>query len=276
MEIKFNNVSYSENSKTPFEKKYLKNVSFEILENKITAIISNDESKIGELLTGVKKPTSGNITYGDFINKKGYTYENINEYRKHVAWINCSSKKEFLCNTVREELSLTIRNYMKNCKDIEKRIIDSLKLVGLDSSYIDANPNDLSFIEQKKVIFANTISYNPNVLIIDGYDNGMNYKEKDILKKMLRLLKVRYNKTIIIISNNIEFIMDLVDNYIVINNGLCVLNGNKNEFYNDELYKYVEMPKIIEFIKYVRDMGHCIEEYVDIKELIKGIYRDVS
>ena len=36
------------------------------------------------------------------------------------------------------------------------------------------------------------------------------------------------------------------------------------------------MPKIIEFIKYANEKGHQIEHYTDIKELIKGIYRDVE
>ena len=276
MEIIFNNVSYSENLKTVYEKKYLKSVSFKINENEITAIISDDDCKIGELLTAAKKPTGGYVSYGDFLNKKGSNIDNINELRKQIAWINCSFKKIFLCNTVKEEIALAIRNYMKGCKDINKRVSDSLKLVGLDDSFVDKNPNNLSYIEQKKIIFATFISYNPKIIIIDGYEQGMTFKERDSLKKMLRLLKVRYNKTIIIISNDINFIMDIVDSYVVINRGVNVLEGTKNDFYKEELYQYVEKPKIIEFIKYAKEKGHDIENYVDIKELIKGIYRDVT
>ena len=36
------------------------------------------------------------------------------------------------------------------------------------------------------------------------------------------------------------------------------------------------MPKIVEFTKYVQEQGHNILEYVDIKELIKEIYRNVK
>ena len=151
-----------------------------------------------------------------------------------------------MCDTVKEEIALAIRNYMKGCKDINKRVSDSLKLVGLDDSFIDKNPNNLSYIEQKKIIFATFISYNPKIIIIDGYEQGMTFKERDSLKKMLRLLKVRYNKTIIIISNDINFIMDIVDSYVVINSGVNVLEGTKNDFYKEELYQYDSVEKTIQ------------------------------
>jgi len=69
---------------------------------------------------------------------------------------------------------------------------------------------------------------------------------------------------------------DLVDKIHVINNGKLVISGGKEIFYDNDLYKYVEMPKIVEFTKYTQDCGHNILEYTDIKELIKELYRNVK
>jgi hypothetical protein len=59
----------------------------------------------------------------------------------------------------------------------------------------------------------------------------------------------------------------------VINNGNLVLSGGQELFYDNNLYKYVDVPKIVEFTKYVHDEGHNIIEYTDFKELIKELYR---
>ena len=48
------------------------------------------------------------------------------------------------------------------------------------------------------------------------------------------------------------------------------------DFFDDNLYKYVKCPKIIEFIKYVNKDGKKLENNTDIYELIKDIYRSVT
>ena len=69
---------------------------------------------------------------------------------------------------------------------------------------------------------------------------------------------------------------DIVDKLYVINKGELVFSGGKELYYDDKLYKYIEMPKIVEFTKYANECGHNILEYTDIKELIKELYRNVK
>ena len=70
---------------------------------------------------------------------------------------------------------------------------------------------------------------------------------------MLRKLKSNYNKNIIIVSDNISYFLDTLDEYIIFNNGKVVVTGDKKDLYNEDL-----------------------SNYLDINELIKGIYRSVE
>jgi ABC-type dipeptide/oligopeptide/nickel transport system ATPase component len=88
-------------------------------------------------------------------------------------------------------------------------------------------------------------------------------------------LKNKYDKTIIIITWDVSFLFDIVDNVTVINKGNIVLSEGKEIFYNNNLYKYVNMPKIIEFTRCAEVNGHDIKKCLDIKELIKELYRNV-
>lgn len=250
----------------------LDNISFKVQEGKILGVVSDNKEELEDLILMHKKPSNGVIKYNDFefnIDSKNML---ISEIKSKIGIVKNYIEKKFLTNSVREELELFVNNEVK---DKEKKCLDSLKLVNLSSSIIERNPNNLSTIEKSKLSFACTLLSNPSLLVLDNIEFGMNYGEVKELKKLLIKLKTRYKKTIIVFTNNIDFQLGLVDNYLVINKGKVCLSGSKNDFYNEKLYNYCEKPLIVEFIKYANKKGHHIEEYTDLKELIKGIYRDV-
>ena len=67
-----------------------------------------------------------------------------------------------------------------------------------------------------------------------------------------------------------------MDEYIIFHKGKVVVSGDKKDLYNEDLYKYIKCPKIISFIKMVKDKDINLSNYLDINELIKGIYRSVE
>ena len=58
------------------------------------------------------------------------------------------------------------RHHIKNA---EKKMTDSLKMVGLDSSYLYKSPYEISLSEQKKVSLALVLSFNPKIIVLDDY-----------------------------------------------------------------------------------------------------------
>lgn len=272
MEISFDHVSYKESETTIF----LQDFHYTFASNQIHAILTEDVTKIPELMTINARPTSGSISIDGILIKKTNRIQDIAPVRKRIGIVSCLRKQKFLTKTVYDQMAICLNNYDTSYKNVEKRIKDSLKMVGLDETYLMRNPNELSSTEQKKVLFATALSYNPDVLVFEYYEKGLSFKEKQQFKQLLCVFKSRYHKTIIIVTDDVEFLFELVDNMIVINNGSIVFEGTNKSFYDVDLYKYVDMPEIVEFIMYVNQNGHKIENYTDLKELIKGIYRDVS
>ena len=276
MEIIFNKLSFIENSRSSFEKKYLEDINIVINQGSIIGFVGDILDIIGKLLLVVKRPTKGEIKLGDVVIKKTTHIDNINELRKHIGFINTNSNKRFSEKTVQKEISNIMKNYDCKTNNVLKHIVDSLKIAGLNESYLERNPVELSEIEQKKVLLACVMSYNPEVIILDSFMRGMCFREKEYFRKLFLKLKNKYDKTIIVLGDNLSFLFDFVEKVYVINKGKMVLNGEKDIFYNDKLYKYVDMPKIVEFTKYAKEQGHNILEYTDIKELIKELYRNVG
>lgn len=279
MEIKLENVNFSYKKVNYEEKEIFKNISIKFKKDKINGIIGangSGKSTLAGLLNKSLINSSGKITYdGININKI-----DVSSLHFNVGLISQSMDDIFLNKTVKEELAYYIKLYNYRMDEMDKRIINSLKMVGLDGSYLDRNPLNLSSSEKRKLIIATVLINNPKVLIFDEPLIGLDLNSKKEIKKLIRLLKNRYKKTIIIISNDIDFIHEIVDYVYVLGDKKVILEGNKFDVFKEGkiLKKYnIKIPKIIEFSnKVLNKKEQKIGYRDDINDLIKDIYRSVK
>lgn len=258
--------------KYPEQRYILQDINLIIKSNIITGIIGQNGSgktTLVELIDGLLKPTKGTIRY-DKLDK----FNN-----KDIGYVFQKPKEQFFSKTVKGELNLgaKINNYKLDI--IEKRVLDVLKIVKLGEDILDKNPLTLSNSEAKKVALASILMYNPKLIILDEPTLNLDDKSKKEFIKLIKMLKNRYNKTIIIISHDIDLLHKIVDNVILLNNGKIVLEGNKYEVFKDPklLKKYGLLPpKVIMFSnKVLNKKGIKLGYRDEINDLIKDIYRNV-
>ena len=268
MEIKIKDLYF----KYPDEDYILKNINLTISSNIITGIIGpsgSGKTTLVDLIGGLLKPTSGFIRYNNLDKLKngdvGYVFQN--------------PKTQFFCRNVKEEIKLgaLINDYKVDV--LEERILDVLKIVKLNKNILDKNPLTLSNSEAKKVALAAILIYNPKLIILDEPTSNLDDKSKSEFIKLIKMLKNRYNKTIIIISHDIDLLHKIVDNVVVLYEGKKVLEGNKYDIFKDSktLKKYGLLPpKVIMFSnKVLNKKGIKLGYRDDINDLIKDIYRNV-
>ena len=259
MAIVFNNVSYKDK---------LKNISYTFEEGKITSVLSvsgNGKTLFSYILSGLIKD---------------YTGEVINSYEgRNMGYVFQNPEESFIFNNVREEISFGLKKYNYKIDMLDKRIEDSLKMVGLDNSYLDRNPFDLSSGEKCLLALGVVLSLNPKLLIIDDPTLYLDNKNMEYLIKLIKKLKNNYHKTIIIFTSDIEFAIRLTDNYIILKNGKICNSGNSKDLLNNIprlKSSGIEIPRIIEFINVVNKKKNInLDMTFDIKELMKDIYRHV-
>ena len=260
MELKLNKVSYNDK---------IKNITYEFEEGKITSVISSSGSGktlLSYLISGIEKPSVGEI---------------INTFKgREIGYIFQNAEESFIFSSIREELMFGLRRYNYKIDNLNKRIEDSLKMVGLPLTYLDRSPFELSSGEKELLSIAVVLSLNPKLIIIDDPTIYLDNKNEEYLIKLLKKLKNKYNKTIIILSSDIEFILKVTDNYLLLKNGRMVSSGITKELIkeSDKIKKSkIEVPKIIDFINIVKKKKNIdLEHTLDIKELMKDIYRNVK
>ncbi len=273
MEIKFDNVSYLQNKGLSTERILLDNINYTFNEKDITMVCGNIDSIIGKLLVGSKRVSKGSIIIGDTTIKSNNAIDKC-AIRKDIGFVGHTMNKNIKMKYVYDELKYYYDKFKGKEELRDDRIKEALLIVGLNNDYLFRLVDELSYIERKKVNLAAILVYNPKVIILDNFEKGFNDKEKKDFKKLFTNLHKKYHKQIIVISNDLEYAINFVDKIIVIHNGKLVYE-NSNWVYDEKLYKYLEMPNIVEFITYIRSLGRDILPYTDNKELLKAIYRDV-
>ena len=260
MGLKLDKISYQDK---------IKNISYEFDEGKITAVLASSgggKTLLSYLISGIEKPTDGQI-----IN----TYEGRN-----IGYVFQNAEESFIFGTVREEILFGLRRYNYKVDNQIQRIEDSLKIVGLPTEYLNRSPFELSSGEKVLLSIAVQLALNPKLLLIDVPTVYLDNKREDYLIKLLKRLKKNYNKTIIIFTSDIEFALKLSDNYMLHRNGKTISIGSNKELLkdSDKIKKAgLKIPEIMEFVNNVKKKkGIELESTYDIKELMKDIYRNVK
>lgn len=280
MEITFNNVTYKENVRTPLEKTYLKNFSYTFTSGKVYSIIGDSDSgkeKIGLLINAVNKPLIGTIKIGKYLNDGKYI-KNINGLRMNVGYLK-ENPNEFLFNkTVKSELEFGLKyfKYKLNKKNI--RISEALKLVGLNEEYLKRRIDSLNISEKKKVSLASILIFNPGVIILEEPSMFLNYRDNEKLIKLIKLLKDKYNKTIILISKDTSLSYKVSDEIILLNKGSIVYAGNKSILEDEKVLNNinVDVPEIVKFINISNKFDANLTYTSNILDLIKEVYRNAK
>ena len=281
MEVKFNHVFYVYNEKTPLSKIVLSNINATFKEGKITSIMGKSGSgktTLIELINALIIPSKGNIQVGSRVISKTRKIKNINNLRYKIGLVFQVPEEQFFCKTVKEEIEFGMKYFNKSVKSIQKHISDALIMMELDDSYLNRNPFTLSSGEMRKVAIASVLAFNPKVIILDEPTIGLDNKSKENLIKIIKLLKNRYKKTIIVVSNDADLLLKISDHVILLDKGKIVLEGNKYDVFKQDIEKYsLKRPKIIEFEQFVLEKkGIKIGYRDDINDLMKDVYRYVK
>lgn len=275
MEIKLTNVTLYNNYHTPLEKKILSKINMTIENNSINAICGmSNKSDLGKLISTLTRPSIGSIKINNTIINRTNHIRNINEVRRNIGYVNFNPNDYLFSKTIKDELLYNLKHYKYRTNNISTRIIQALSILGLDESYLNRNIDSLSLSEQKKVMIASTLTYNPKVLVFDNIEVGLTRKDQLNLCRLIKILNRKYHKTIIFLSNNINFLIGVVNKYYFMNNNTIDLIIDKEELFNTIIPNYMDNSSILDVIKFARNNGSKIENYYEINELIKGVFRD--
>lgn len=249
-------------------------LNFSINHNVFNAIIGKDRNKIVDIIR-----LSHNYKGKIIINNKEITKKELNYYKRKINYIPESFDKLYVKDTIYEIMKYEIRRRKIILKNEEKKILDSLKIVGLDYELLNRSINTLSTSEKKIMQLAIALISNPDILIMEEPFQYLDIKNEKRIMMLLQKIKEQYNKTIVFVSENSDIIYKYTSHLIVAKNNKIIVEGNTEDIFQrvDFLKRNkINIPEIVEFTYLAKKKKQVkIDYHKDIRDIIKDIYKHV-
>ena len=235
MSIRLSHVGFQYGVGTNEEKIALKDISLEIGEHEMIAMIGHTgsgKSTLVQLLNGLEKPTSGEVLYcGKNIHDKDFSRK---ELCSKVGLVFQYPEHQLFAETVIEDVSFGPRNMGLRELDVEMRSFQALKDVGIGDELLDVSPLALSGGQKRRVAIAGVLAMQPEIMVLDEPMAGLDPAGR---KEILELLHKPYqekNMTIFFVSHSMEDVAEYAKRVIVMNDGKIVLDGSPKKIFQYE------------------------------------------
>ncbi|MDM8533347.1 energy-coupling factor transporter ATPase [Clostridiaceae bacterium HSG29] len=281
MSIKIENLSYIYDQGMPFETIAVDNISFDIENGEFVGIIGHTgsgKSTLIQTINGLYKPSKGKI----FINDIDLTDKKVkkSDIRKKVGLVFQYPEYQLFEETVYKDIAFGPKNLNLKADEIDIRVKESMKLVGLDFEKLnEVSPFELSGGQKRRVAIAGVLAMNPEVLILDEPTAGLDPKARDEILKQIEILNKKKKVTVLLVSHSMEEVANLVDRLIVLDKGKKVLDGDVRSVFKEyELLTDIGLgvPQVTELINKLNLRGCNIKETVlNVEEAKNAILKQL-
>ena len=275
MGISLENVSYTYQSGTPFERRALFDMTVTIKDGSYTAFIGHTgsgKSTIMQLLNGLYLPTSGQVKVDDTIINSQSKNKEIKPIRKKVGLVFQFPESQLFAETVLEDIAFGPQNFGVSKEEAEQRAIESLKLVGLPEEFHRQNPFDLSGGQMRRVAIAGILAMQPDILVLDEPTAGLDPQGRKELMSLFKQLHLS-GITIVLVTHLMDDVADYATAVNVMEKGRLVLSGTPKDVFQKVAFlkeKQLGVPKITEFALQLQEKGYSFESLpITIEEFVE-------
>lgn len=214
--IEVKNLS-KEFGKTKSRKTVFSNINFEIFENDRVAFLGPNgagKTTMISILCGYVKKTSGDIKYN--FKYSNSPYEKLSVQFQDLQFPNSLTPRDLI------EFSIKLANI--NYEESEKEIFEGISTFEIDS-ILDKKMSKLSGGQQQRVNVFISLLGKPEVLFLDEYTTGLDIAIKNKIQKYILDFCDRNNISLVIISHDIDCIVEMTNRIIIIGDGRVLIDA---------------------------------------------------
>lgn len=281
MSIVFSHLNYIYSPNTPLEHYALKDVNLEIKDNSFTMIVGHTGSGKSTLVQQINAlfiPTSGQVNVnGIIVDSKAKKLKNIKELRKGVGLVFQFPEYQLFEETVLKDVSFGPKNFGIKDDEAIKLAKEALELVGIDESYFEKSPFELSGGQKRRVAIAGIITLKPKVLILDEPTAGLDPHGS---REMMKLFKKLHENgtTIIMITHDMDNVIKYGTDVVVLSQGEVIKQTKPYDLFSDEdIFSKlsIEEPLVITMAKKLSKKYKIdLSEVKDIDSLVLQIVKE--
>ena len=280
MPIIFRDVCYSYTDKNPMDRLALSHLSFTIETGSFTALVGRTgcgKSTLVQQINALFHPLSGEVEVDGYLNssdKKKRTKKN-KELRKKVGLVFQFPEYQLFEESVLKDVVFGPKNFGASKEEALAAAKEALALVGLDESFYERSPFELSGGEKRRVAIAGILACHPEYLIVDEPTAGLDPKGS---QEMMDLFEDIHRKgtTIILVTHDMNLVLRYCDRVLVLEDGKLVADDKPSAFFQQDMDRYsLETPALYRFLQGLEAKGLKLEQdgITDVDSLAEAIVK---
>ncbi|HSL26322.1 MAG TPA: energy-coupling factor transporter ATPase [Acidimicrobiia bacterium] len=211
------------------ENPVLRGVNLQAYANELLAIVGQNgsgKSTLAQMFNGILTPDKGEV----MVEGKATTRYDFADLVKRVAYIFQVPEKQFIRNTVYEEIAHGLKTGGLKDDEIEPRVHEFLEGVRL-LEHKDRSPYVLSHGQKRRLSVACMVVADPDVIILDEPTFGQDYHQAQRLMQLLRGLADK-GAAVVFITHDMRLVAEYADRCAVLADGEIVYEGTPPDLFD--------------------------------------------
>jgi phospholipid/cholesterol/gamma-HCH transport system ATP-binding protein len=223
-------------TKTFGSERVLKGISFTCRRGETTVIIGGSgagKTTLIRLIVALERPTTGKIVI-DGENIVGLSERELNRIRRKFGMVYQYAALLDSINVLENVAFPLVEHTKLPRKEIEARVVEKLRILGLSSNVLKKYPAELSGGMRKRVGLARALMLEPPILVYDEPTSGLDPLTSRMVDELIEEMREKFNVTSLVISHDIASCMSIAHQAILLIRGEIVARGTPHELAHGE------------------------------------------
>lgn len=209
------------------------------------------------------EPTSGTIT----LDGKNIKELNPVQLRRKIGYV--IQQIGLLPHmTIRDNITLVPKLLKWSEEDKNKKAEELIQLVDLPLSYLDLYPAQLSGGQQQRIGVVRALVADQDIILMDEPFGALDPLTRDTLQDLVKELQVKFNKTFIMVTHDMDEAIKLADRIVIMSNGEVVQLDTPNNILrrpaNDFVRDFIGENRLIQTTPNVKTVDEAMVKPISV------------
>ena len=221
-------------------------ISFSISEGETLGVVGESgcgKSTLGRAILRLHEPTSGIIKF----NGIDVTKLNGSEMKKMRTNMKIIFQDPYASLDPRKTISEAIADpllvhklYKKGSKELHKKVLEMMDLVGLAHRFVNSYPHELDGGRRQRIGIARALALNPKFIVCDEPVSALDVSIQAQVLNLMQDIQEKLGVTYLFITHDMSVVKHLSDDIIVMYLGQMVEKCNAERLFENPVHPYTK------------------------------------